>query len=60
MSEFGKKSLCGFNGRKAHDSNNALARMRGPVHAMKGQICVSSEVSRPMTCLLYTSDAADE
>ena len=49
VSEFEKESFCGFNGKIAHDSNSALARKSGPVHARKGPICGSSEVSRPIT-----------
>jgi len=32
VSEFEKKSFCGFNGRIAHDGNSALARKSGSVH----------------------------
>jgi len=49
VSEFGKKSFCGFNGKIAHGSNSALARKSEPVHAMKGPICGSSEVSSHIT-----------
>ena len=48
-SEFGKKSLCGSNGKIAHDSNSALARKSGTVHGTKAPICGSYEVSSLIT-----------
>jgi len=34
VSEFEKKSFCGFNGRISHDGNSALERKSGSVHEM--------------------------
>jgi len=55
VSEFEKKSFCGFNGRIAHDGNSALARKSRPVHGRKGPICGSYEVSRLETRLTACS-----
>ena len=49
VSEFETETLCGFNGRIAHGGSSALGRKSGPVHGTKAPICVSSEVSRPIT-----------
>ena len=60
VSEFGKKSSCGCNGKIAHDGNSPLARKRGPVHAMKAPICGSSGGSGPITiCATYSWHAFD-